>query len=172
MDVTEFIEQCAGKWFSQRTSHAIPPQPLEAGTSNLWIEVLASDDKTALQRCQNLNLDPQTLRCAIRTRWEGTVGTAASPDRGSTLTIFVSPDANPKQGQFWRWAESSEEAVTGQYSLGEDEALTLLAQGKQFSAEERLWFVSENLRERTSVVSQANGDRHASFCSEIRMGLK
>lgn len=171
MNVTEFIERCVGKWFSQRTSHALPPQALEAGTANLWIDLLDADDETARDRCKALSVNPEALCCAFRTRWEGTVGTSSAPSTGSTLTLFVA-QGDPNQGKFWRWADESETALSGTYRLGDDDALTLAVDDEAFVTEERLWFVSDNLRERTSLVRHPDGSSYASFCSEIRMGLK
>lgn len=172
MDVLEFIDQCAGKWFSQRTSHAVPPRELEAGKSDLWIDRLPTDDGATIDRCQSLGISPDEVLCAIRSRWEGTVGTSASPHKGSTMLVFVADGDRANAGKFWQWSQQpNAKPVTGEFVLGADEALTLLARAEGFESEERLWFVSPNLRERTSVVKHANGDSYASFCSEIRMGL-
>ncbi|MBP0001562.1 MAG: phycobiliprotein lyase [Cyanobacteria bacterium SID2] len=171
MDVIEFIEQCTGKWFSQRTSHALPPQELEAGKSDVWIDRLTVDDRDVAERCQKLGISDSDALCAVRTRWEGTVGTSSSQSRGSTILVFVANGDRPNTGRFWRWnPQSSEAVVTGEYVLGTDDALTLVTQTDAFKAEERLWFVSPNFRQRTSVVRETNGTSYASFCSEIRMG--
>ena len=61
------------------------------------------------------------------------------------------------------------------YSL-EEEVLTIVNDNKDVHSEERLWFVNDNLRMRTGTTelkSGANsGLRIASFCSEIRLGVK
>ncbi|NMG57890.1 phycobiliprotein lyase [Geitlerinema sp. P-1104] len=173
MDFSDFISQCAGKWFSQRTSHAIPPQALEAGTCDFWIDLIEPGDASLRERCQTIGIDPAHVTCAIRTHWQGQVGTANHANSGATFSLFV-PSDTPQQGQFWRWSEdhSDSPVIQGHYHLGEDNALNLSASTDSLSSEERLWFLNPNLRERTSVVTHKAGPRYASFCSEIRMGLK
>jgi phycoerythrin-associated linker protein len=52
--------------------------------------------------------------------------------------------------------------------MGEDNALTLVSERDNTRCEERMWFESDNVRLRTTIVTQANGDALASFYSEIR----
>jgi hypothetical protein len=56
------------------------------------------------------------------------------------------------------------------YTMGDDDALTLVTETENTCAEERVWFESNNVRLRTTIVTQASGDSLASFYSEIRMG--
>lgn len=174
MHFSDFMNQCAGKWFSQRTSHAIPPQALEAGTCDFWIDLIEPTDASLLERCQSVGIAAETVLCAMHTHWQGTVGTANHSSSGATLSIFVAGDRQqPNHGQFWRWNDdpSDTTVIQGQYHLGDDEALNLSASTDSLSTQERLWFLNPNLRERTSVVTHKQGSRYASFCSEIRMGL-
>ena len=54
--------------------------------------------------------------------------------------------------------------------MGDDDALTLVTATGNTSSSERVWFESNNVRVRTTITTQANGDSLASFYSEIRMG--
>jgi phycoerythrin-associated linker protein len=171
MEIMEFFQQCAGKWFSQRTSHALPPQEMEAGKSDLWIDILSADDRAVLELCQTSEIDAVGILCGMQTRWEGTVGTASKPDKGSALLVAIAD--SPHAGKFVRRGNSpAQTPMTGSYTLNTDESLTLIVESETLRSEERLWFVTPNLRERTSVITHASGASYASFCSEIRMGSK
>ena len=56
------------------------------------------------------------------------------------------------------------------YTMGDDDALTLVTEHENICFDERVWFESNNVRLRTTVITQASGDSLASFYSEIRMG--
>ncbi|HEY9822392.1 MAG TPA: phycobiliprotein lyase, partial [Candidatus Sericytochromatia bacterium] len=52
MDIKEFFEQSAGKWFSQRTSHHLAFRQAENGKSNITIEMLGADDPEVVKLCE------------------------------------------------------------------------------------------------------------------------
>jgi phycoerythrin-associated linker protein len=163
MTLQDFLDQCVGKWFSQRTSHALPPQELEAGKADLWIEAVEPGDAAVKAECDRAGIDASTA-IALRTRWDGQSGVAATKLTGTTLLIFGDG------GQFAQ-TNGTGTQLTGTHSLGDDEALTIVAAADDLKTEERIWFPGPNLRERTSTVSYgSSGDRFASFCSEIRLG--
>ena len=56
----------------------------------------------------------------------------------------------------------------GHYTLGQDEALTLIIETEDIYAEERQWFASENLKLRTIMMRHNDGTQQTSFYSEIR----
>ncbi|MGD1900749.1 MAG: phycobiliprotein lyase [Geitlerinemataceae cyanobacterium] len=163
MTLQDFLEQCVGKWFSQRTSHALPPQEIEAGKADLWVETVDSGDAQVKTACQQAGIDP-TGAIALRSRWEGQSGASEAKVTGQNLLVFGTG------GKFVQ-TDANGAAMTGTHALGDDEALTIVTASGDRRVEERIWFASPSLRERTSTVSlTASGDRHASFCSEIRMG--
>jgi hypothetical protein len=55
--------------------------------------------------------------------------------------------------------------------LGVDEALTLTTENKGIDIEERQWFVSDNLRMRTTIVKKGEQVIQTSFYSEIRKAV-
>jgi len=96
----------------------------------------------------------------------------SNPQVSTTLMVPLVPaNADPYTGILLR--SGTNEKST--YSL-EEEVLTIVNDNKDVHSEERLWFVNDNLRMRTGTTelkSGANsGLRIASFCSEIRLGVK
>ncbi|WP_341731389.1 phycobiliprotein lyase [Microcoleus sp. EPA2] len=165
MDVIEFFELSAGKWFSQRTVHYLNSGELQAGKSEVKIEILTATEPAVVKLCQQHSIDPNaTGLTSVRVSWEGTPDRTEQKQIGSTI-LAVLPDAdNPREGKVLQ------DKGNTRYVMGSDDVLTLITESETIHAEERLWYLIPNLRLRTSVVKEANGTEQASFCSEIRMG--
>lgn len=164
MDVIEFFELSAGKWFSQRTVHNLNSGELEAGKSDLNIEILTSRDAAVVKLCQEHSINPaSTGLTSVRITWEGIPDRNQAKQIGSTILAIVPNPDNPSVGKVLQ------DKGNTRYVMGDD-VLTLITESDTLHAEERLWYLMPNLRLRTSVVKQANGTEQASFCSEIRMG--
>jgi hypothetical protein len=169
MNITEFFQQSAGKWVSQRTSHHPAFKQPEGGRSDFYIEVLPSDDLAVVQLCQEYGVDAALAVCGVRTRWEGVMEQNKGKRAGTALLVAIADSAQPSQGRLLRPRSEADQRITGRYVIGDDEALTLIGESETLYSEERLWFASPNLRLRTSTIKQADGFSTASFCSEIRM---
>ncbi len=169
MDITEFFQQSAGKWVSQRTSHHPAFKQPEGGRSDFYIEALPSDDPAVVQLCQENGVDAALAVGGVRTRWDGVMEQNQGKRTGSALLVAIADPTQPNQGRLLRPA-SEADPLAGRYVMGDDEALTLIGESETLYAEERVWFASPNLRLRTSTIKQADGFSTASFCSEIRMG--
>jgi hypothetical protein len=169
MDIKEFFELSAGKWFSQRSSHH-PAAPQAAGDrSNLQVDLLENTDPAVLQACQQSQLDPNSAICGLQISWDGTVEMGLTKQQGSLLLIPVADTETPNQGKLLR--QKGAETALGQYHLGSDQALVMITQTSERHIEERLWYASPNLRLRTNVIKDAQGLSMSTFATEIRMGL-
>ena len=176
MDIQEFFEQSAGKWFSQRTSHHLAFKQAENGKSNITIEMLSADDAEVAKLCQQYDIDPGLALCGARVTWDGMMewdGDAEKEQhKGSTVLVPVPDPDKPNEGRLLREMGYAEKApVAGRYIMGSDDALTLITDYETMYSEERLWFASPNLRLRTSILKRFGGFSMASLSSEIRMGV-
>ncbi|WP_017654013.1 phycobiliprotein lyase [Fortiea contorta] len=171
MNIEEFFQLSAGKWFSHRTSHHPTFKQSKDGKSDIIIETLATDDPQVVKLCQQHQISPSDASCAARVTWNGTMEWDATKHSGSTVLVSV-PDADhPDVGKLLQETGNSKKTlIIGHYKLGQDEALTLTTEDETMWSEERLWFASPNLRMRVSVLKQADGLSMASFSTEIRMG--
>lgn len=171
MNIEEFFELSAGKWFSHRTSHHLAFKQSEDGKSDIVIEMLEADHPEVIKLCQQYEIEPSTASCGARVTWNGTMEWDEEKHQGSTVLATV-PDAdNPDEGKLLREMGYAEKApVAGSYKMGNDGALTLITEYETMWSEERLWFASPNLRMRVSVLKRFGGFSMASFTSEIRMG--
>lgn len=160
MNIQEFFELSAGKWFSHHTSHHLGVKQAEEGKSNLTIEMLPPDHPEVVKLCQQYEIDPALA------------AGGAKVSSNSTTVLVPVPDAdNPNQGKLLlKMGETEKTPVSSRYVMGKDQALTLFTEDENMSSQERLWFASPNLRMRVSTVKQFGGLSAASFTSEIRMG--
>lgn len=172
MNVTDFFQQSTGKWFSQRTHHHSAEQTPESGKSDVYIEWLENDAPPVVQLCEQQRVNPATALGGMQIRWEGFVARSPDKQRGSTLVVAIADDANPTQGRLLQTNpdKGGTPVLAGHYTMGEDEALTLVTDLDAASAEERIWFAGPNLRLRTRVLKTPEGVSTAAFYSEIRMG--
>ncbi|WP_369797094.1 phycobiliprotein lyase [Kamptonema formosum] len=170
MDIIEFFEQSAGKWFSQRTSHYMAPPQLETGTTDLWTDILAPSDPEVIKLCRQYRIEPSLALSGARVKWNGTVGAKQLKQVGSTVLVPIPSPDSPNTGKLLQQTLTLNAPVAGRYIMGSDDCLTLIIETPDLYSEERLWFESPNFRLRTSTVKRPSGVSVASFCSEIRMG--
>ncbi len=167
MDIVNFFESLAGKWFSQRTIHNLPVQSSQAGQSNLQIEWLPAGDGELAQVCAPLDHDPSQIACGLRIHQDGQIEGQTQKIQGTALIVLMTP-SDTGEGVLVQAVGST--VRQGHYRV-EDEVLTITTPTETGQIEERLWFANPNLRMRTSVVKVGDREQIASFCSEIRMGV-
>jgi hypothetical protein len=171
MNIEEFFELSAGKWFSHRTSHHLAFKQSEDGKSDIVIEMLAADHPEVIKLCEQYEIEPSAASCGARVTWNGTMEWDEEKHEGSTVLATIPDHNNPDEGRLLREMGYAEKApVAGSYKIGSDGALTLTTEYETMWSEERLWFASPNLRMRVSVLKRFGGFSMASFTSEIRMG--
>ena len=61
MNVREFFELSAGKWFSQKTSQHLTLKQSDHGKSDLTIAILPTDNPHVIQLCQQASIDPGSI---------------------------------------------------------------------------------------------------------------
>ncbi|MFB2975350.1 phycobiliprotein lyase [Microseira sp. BLCC-F43] len=172
MDIKEFFQLSAGKWFSQRTSHHLSFKQAESGKSEIRIEILSADDPAAIKLCQQYEIDTALAWGGARVTWDGTMEWDKVKKAGSSVLVPIADPDQPNQGKLLRdVGYAGKPGIAGRYILGSDDALTLISSDETMYSEERVWFASPNLRLRTSILKRADGTSNASFCSEIRMGI-
>lgn len=164
MNLKEFLNLSAGKWFSQRTNYLVGSEAVNS-KADITIELIDPEDSQAVELCQKHNLDPQLSLGGTIQSWDNSVDWGKPKQVGSATVILVSNPDNDSAGKLIRPQDSQ---VCGQYFLGADKALTLTIKTDKMYAQERQWFASDNLRMRTTVVEFDDGKKQTSFYSEIR----
>lgn len=169
MDIKEFFEQSTGKWFAQRTHYNLSAPELENSKSELTLEILSASDSQVIQLCEQHSIEPTSESMGIKISWDNSVDWGKAKNLGSTLVVLIPNSVNTNEGQLLRQASlGAKTPQKGRYLLNPDESLTLIVEDEKTHAEERLWFVSPNVRLRTTLVKNSEGYSQAAFYSEIR----
>jgi len=171
MNIEEFFQLSAGKWFSHRTSQHLAFNQSENGKSDIIIETLTIDHPEVIKLCQQYEINPSSASCGTKITWNGTMEKDQAKHSGSTVLVSIPDVDNPVQGKLLREIVDTEKTpVAGRYKIDSDGALILTIEDETMSSEERLWFASPNLRMRVNVFKSFGGFSITSFTSEIRMG--
>ncbi|CDN16529.1 MAG: phycobiliprotein lyase [Richelia sp.] len=171
MNIEEFFELSAGKWFAHRTHKDLVGKISGEGKSELILESLPLDSPEVAKICQHYQIDAKQAACAAKFNWND-ITKLNQKDTGSTVVVLIPNIDNPLEGKFLHQISEpiNFQSLPGRYKIGEDESLTLCVEVGDTYSEERLWFASPNLRMRVSISKRNNGFSTTSFTSEIRMG--
>ena len=176
MTIEQFVAQSSGKWRSMRSGHSLAFQQFEEVLSEVTIEAISKDDSAVKQLLESslankYNLDtissPFKMEWCAESDWEPEDPSEVSS--GSCIIIPLVKDIS--SGTLIRsigYAEA--EAAISEYNFSNDGTFTLTTNYEQSIAEEKIWFVSENVRCRSSVLrtSAGSGVLQTSFASEVR----
>ena len=176
MTIEQFVAQSSGKWRSMRSGHSLAFQQFEEVLSEVVIEELSKEDPKVKQLLES-SLAKEQDKCSISSpfKMEWCAESDWEPDDPSEVSsgscIIVPLAKDKSSGTLIRslgYAES--EAAISEYHFLDDGTFTLTTQYEQSIAEERIWFVSENVRCRSSVLrtSAGSGVLQTSFASEVR----
>lgn len=169
MDIKEFLHLNAGNWFSQRTSYELAQENTLSGKSDLIIEFLAADSPELVNLASELNWDSPNLIGGAKTNWDNSVDWGKPKDQGYSLLVLIRETQLGDQGKILIKNSQETRAIKqGRYVLGNDEALTLIVENELGYFEERIWFVSSNLRLRTTLFKVSDEFSRTCFYSEIR----
>ncbi len=169
MDIRAFFEKSCGKWFSQRTSQHLNYSQSEWGKSDVFIDLLEPTDATVQQVCETHGVDSSQAVCGMQVKWEGFLGAEPSKQMGLTTLVAIA-SGQPNQGTLLRYTIKPQPfSSTVHYVLDDQDILSLSSNHDGLETEERLWFVSDNLRLRTSIVKRPDSFDTSSFVSEIRI---
>lgn len=173
MDAMEFFRMSEGQWRSQRTTHHLPFRRAETGDSEIHVKTLPVDDPKVLEICQMHDTDPSLAIGGAYVTWHGAMSWDQEGDeshQGSTVFVLVPDVDNPRQGKLLRERGYAEIVpVIGHYEVDDDNGLVLTTDYETMSSVERFWFISPDLRVRSSTVKRFGGFSTASFCTEFRV---
>jgi len=176
MTIEQFVAQSSGKWRSMRSGHSLAFQQFEEVLSEVTIEEIDKENTAVQQLIESsiiANQDEHLVTSPFRMEWcaESDWEPEDPSEVSSGSCIIVPLTKDNYSGKLIRsvgYAES--EAAISEYHFLDDGTFTLTTQYEQSIAEERIWFVSENVRCRSSVLrtSAGSGILQTSFASEVR----
>ena len=176
MTIEQFVAQSTGRWRSMRSGHSLAFQQFEEVLSEVTIEEISREDSTVKEILESslanqYNLDtissPFKMEWCAESDWE-----PDDPSEVSSGSCIIVPFAKDiSSGTLIRSVGYAEaEAAISEYKFSNDGTFTLTTNYEQSIAEEKIWFVSENVRCRSSVLrtSAGSGVLQTSFASEVR----
>ena len=176
MTIEQFVAQSSGKWRSMRSGHSLAFQQFEEVLSEVTIEEVSKEDSAVKRLLESplanqYNLDaissPFKMEWCAESDWE-----PDDPSEVSSGICIIVPFVNDNSsGTLIRSVGYAEaEAAISEYNFSNDGTFTLTTKYEQSIAEEKIWFVSENVRCRSSVLrtSAGSGVLQTSFASEVR----
>ena len=173
MDISTFVELSHGEWRSMRSGHSLAFQYFEEVLSEVKIECLDINDEavsklaSSVKTLEGVLTAPFSMEWEAESDWEPDAPNEVSS--GSCLIVPIPSDA--EKGVLIRSVGYAEAApAESTYSFLNDGTFLLTTQYEQSIAEERIWFVSEHVRCRSSVLrtSAGSGVLQTSFASEVR----
>ena len=173
MDISVFVERSVGHWRSQRSAHHLAFRHFEAIESEIDIVSIAPEDASVVKLCESHGIDPSVVATPFKMSWEGESDwNEEEVLKGSTVLVPVPDPAQPGRGQLLReqgYAETM--PAIGHYHFLEDETFVLVTGYDRAAAEEKIWFATDNLRFRVSLIKTSGGTGvvTASFSSEVRV---
>jgi len=168
--IKEFIHKSIGEWKSIRSTHTLAFQEFENTNSSLIISYqnIESDEvidiKNRLQCSQDLSF-------AIKISWKSVSEwtTENKSQESKTILIFVPKDEF--KGTLIKDKGYAELIpTTSRYYMDETKTFNIQSEYNSTISEEKIWFLSENVRSRYSVIKNKinNGILQTSHATEIR----
>ena len=169
----EFFQHSAGQWQSQRTTHHLPFRRAELGGSSITVEALDKDNEKIIAICNLHEIDPTLAVGGAYVAWNGEMAWDREGEEnhtGTTVFALVPDEDNPRRGRLLRERGYAEIVpVVGRYEMDDEDGLILETEYDTMSSVERFWFVTPDLRMRSSIVKRFGGFNTASFCAETRL---
>ena len=173
MNIEQFVKQSAGEWRSMRSGHSLAFQQFEEVLSVIEINPLKADDSAVVEFINAQGIAGEKTKAPFAMKWEAE--SDWEPDDPTAVAagqcILVPIPETETTGVILRSVGYAEaEQASSNYSFSSDGTFILHTKYGQSIAEERIWFVSENVRCRSSVLrtSEGSGILQTSFASEVR----
>ena len=168
--IEAFVSRSFGAWNARRSGHNLAFRHVEEIASDIRITPVSPDDPQLDQLLQANGVDPSSICCPFQMSWEGS--SDWDEDAASSGTCLLAPvPETPTTGQLLRSQGYAEQIPSvGTYRFSDDGTFVLVTPYEAASAEERIWFATDDLRLRVSMMrtSSGRGVLQASFSSEIR----
>ena len=174
MNIEQFVAQSIGEWRSMRSGHSLAFQQFEDVLSEISIKAF-NDDHNKISELIKSSSRPSDSQYRSAFFMEWNAESDWEPDdpsevsSGSCLIVPIPKDET--SGRLLRSVGYAEAvAAESDYRFLDDGTFILKTHYDQSIAEERIWFISEHVRCRSSVLktSAGSGILQASFASEVR----
>ncbi len=173
MSIDKFFLKSVGEWNSMRSGHSLAFQEFEEIRSKIKISSLRKNDPRVVKLIKK-NLipiqkitNPYLISWEAKSDWDNQSGQENSSGESLLIPLAIS-DFNGKIIRSLGYSEPVQ--ITSSYKILEDGTLVIFSEYNQIITEERIWFISENLRSRSSVTRSLDSKAilQTSYASEVR----
>jgi len=168
--INQFVDKSIGEWKSIRSTHTLAFQEFENSTSKIYINHINSKNQEVVEIFKNFKLSLNLENIAISIKWQAFSDWDDDiSEEDETILIFLPKDENSgivlrNKGYIESFISSSN------YFVDEQNNLHIKTFYKSTVSEERISFLSTNIRSRfsTSRNLENNSVIQTSHTSEIR----
>ena len=177
MHIEEFFLKSVGEWNSMRSSHSLAFQEFEEIRSNIKIFPMRKNDSKLIKLLKDYSRNADEVKTAFIMSWEAK-SDWDNEDKKEDISgesILIPLEVSKTEGKIIRSVGYSEAIqLISSYKLLNDGTLIIYSNYNHITTEERVWFLSKNLRSRSSVTraSSSLAILHTSYASEIRISKK
>jgi len=173
MNIEEFFLKSVGEWNSMRSGHSLAFQEFEEIRSKIKIVRSKRNDSRVIKFLKDNLITTNAVNKAFLINWEAKSewGDENKKENSSGESILVPIEISKTEGKIIRSVGYTEAIqVVSLYKIIDDGTLIIYSDYSHTCTEERIWFVSNNLRSRSSVTRAIDSLAilQTSYASEIR----
>ena len=173
MNIEEFFLKSVGEWNSMRSGHSLAFQEFEEIRSKVKIVPVNSNDSRVRELLKDNQANASQRNQAFLISWEAKSewGEENQKKRMSGESILIPVEVSSTEGRIIRSVGYTEAIqLISLYKFLDDGTLIITSDYNHICTEERIWFISHNLRSRSSVTRAINSSAilQTSYASEIR----
>ena len=173
MNIEEFFLRSVGEWNSMRSAHSLAFQEFEEIRSKIKIFPSKRNDSRVIKFLKDNLITTNAVNKAFLISWEAKSewGEENQKEKSSGESILVPIEISKTEGKIIRSVGYTEAVqVVSLYKILDDGTLIIYSDYSHICTEERIWFVSNNLRSRSSVTRSIDSLAvlQTSYASEIR----
>ena len=165
----DFIDKSIGEWKSIRSTHTLAFQEFENTNASLIISYQNIESEEVLE-IKNRFRYSQEISLAIKIRWKSNSDwTTDNSQESNAILIFIPKDEYT--GILIKDKGYAEQIPSSSlYYIDENKTFNINSEYNTTISEEKIWFLSKNVRSRYSVIKNKlnNGIMQTSHATEIR----
>ena len=174
MKIEQFFLKSVGEWNSMRSVHSLAFQEFEEIRSKIKIIPAKTNDSRVINLLKDNLITNNEEKKAFLISWEtkSEWGDENQKEKSSGDSVLIPLKMSEKEGKIIRSVGYTEAIpVISLYTILDDGTLIIHSKYNHIYTEERIWFISNNLRSRSSVTRAINSLAilQTSYASEIRL---
>ena len=168
--IKEFIDKSIGEWKSIRSTHTLAFQEFENTHSSLIISYQDIESNEILE-IKNRFKSSTNISFAIKITWKSISEWATENNSQESKSILIFVPKDEFTGILIKDKGYAEQIPSSsQYIIDASNTFNIVTEYNSTISEEKIWFLSENVRSRYSVIKNKinNGILQTSHATEIR----